>query len=372
MKTARYAPVLAIAFILLSTARAQGQAIDLPDLVEKAKPAIASITIYDGDSKPLGSATGFFISHDLFVTSQHVLNSEEIKSVRAAFPDGSHFYADRVISWNTHNDLAIVRLMSGERTRSYLQLSKSEPRVGEKVVVIGNPRGLGWTVSEGIVSASRESAENGYLVRRLQISADISPGSSGSPVFNLRGEVVGVIEGALADGQGLNQRLNFAIPSSYIKIEPSGARIAPPAIDFSDIGTSNDGDKSARDTQPKFQINVQVHSGNIHNGWADTGLTVRRGQRLRILATGRISLRKGRLSTPAGLSHVVDTEKLMRGEPTGALIAVVGDNNDEFIFIGAGREFVTTRAGRLFLGVNEWNLSDNTGAYSVTVEVLYW
>jgi hypothetical protein len=58
----------------------------------------------------------------------------------------------------------------------------------------------------------------------------------------------------------------------------------------------------------------------------------------------------------------------MRDQPTGGLIAVIGDDNDEFIFLGAGREFVAQRDGRLFLGVNEGNLADNTGAYDVTVE----
>jgi hypothetical protein len=96
---------------------------------------------------------------------------------------------------------------------------------------------------------------------------------------------------------------------------------------------------------------------------------VRKGQRLRISASGRISIGQGRFSTPTGLPRVMDTDKLMRDEPTGALIAVVGDDNDEFIFVGAGREFFATRDGRLFLGVNEGKLDDNTGTYDALVEV---
>jgi hypothetical protein len=64
----------------------------------------------------------------------------------------------------------------------------------------------------------------------------------------------------------------------------------------------------------------------------------------------------------------VDTEKLMRDMPTGGLIAVVGDDNDDFIFIGASREFSAPRDGPLFLGVNEGNLSDNSGNYDVLIE----
>ena len=105
------------------------------------------------------------------------------------------------------------------------------------------------------------------------------------------------------------------------------------------------------------------------NGWTDSGLMVRRGQRLRITAAGRVSLGQGRFSTPTGLPRVVDTEKLMRDKPTGALIAVVGDDNDEFIFVGSAYEFNATRDGRLFLGVNEGNLEDNTGTYDALVEI---
>ena len=118
-----------------------------------------------------------------------------------------------------------------------------------------------------------------------------------------------------------------------------------------------------------FPVRVRVRADNTANGWTDSGLMVRRGQRLRVSATGRVSLGQGRFSTPTGLPRVMDTEKLMRNEPTGGLIAVVGDDNDEFIFIGANREFYAPRDGRLFLGVNEGNLADNTGTFDAVIEV---
>jgi hypothetical protein len=129
------------------------------------------------------------------------------------------------------------------------------------------------------------------------------------------------------------------------------------------------GAQPAGGTSPFFPVKVRVRADNTANGWTDSGLMVRRGQRLRVSATGRVSLGQGRFSTPTGLPRVFDNEKLMRNEPTGALIAVVGDDNDEFIFIGADRTFSAPRDGRLFLGVNEGNLNDNTGSYDVTVEV---
>jgi hypothetical protein len=117
-----------------------------------------------------------------------------------------------------------------------------------------------------------------------------------------------------------------------------------------------------------FPIRLRVRADNASNGWNDSGLMVRAGQRLRITATGRVSLGGGQMSTPTGLPRLADRDKLMRNEPTGALIAVIGDDNDEFIFVGASREFTAQRDGRLFLGVNEGNLGDNSGMYDVTVE----
>ncbi|HEX8096986.1 MAG TPA: hypothetical protein VF507_03080 [Pyrinomonadaceae bacterium] len=117
-----------------------------------------------------------------------------------------------------------------------------------------------------------------------------------------------------------------------------------------------------------FQVTVRVRADNTTNGWTNSGLVVRRGQRLRITASGRVNLGAGRFSTPAGIATLPDRDKLMRNDPTGALIAVIGDDNDEFVYVGGRREFTAQRDGVLFLGVNEGNLADNTGAYDVIIE----
>jgi hypothetical protein len=134
-------------------------------------------------------------------------------------------------------------------------------------------------------------------------------------------------------------------------------------------GASRTSAPSGGGDSPFFPVRVRVFADNRGNGWNDSGLMVRKGQRLRITATGRVSLGEGRFSTPTGLPRVMDTEKLMRNEPTGELIAVIGDDNDEFIAIGASREFYATRDGRLFLGVNEGKLDDNTGYFDALIEV---
>jgi hypothetical protein len=115
-------------------------------------------------------------------------------------------------------------------------------------------------------------------------------------------------------------------------------------------------------------IPVRVKGDNTANGWTTSGYSVRRGQRIRITATGQVSLGNGRFSQPSGISTLTDKDKLMGDEPTGALICVVGDDNNDFIFIGRARDFVAQRDGVLFLGVNEGNLNDNTGSYDAVIE----
>ncbi len=78
-----------------------------------------------------------------------------------------------------------------------------------------------------------------------------------------------------------------------------------------------------------FTIKVGVRADAANNGWTNSGLVVRKGQRLRISASGRVSLGRGRFSTPGGVATIQDNDKLMRNEATGALIAVIGDDNDD-------------------------------------------
>ncbi len=118
-----------------------------------------------------------------------------------------------------------------------------------------------------------------------------------------------------------------------------------------------------------IELNVKVLADNSSNGWTNSGWVVKKGQKIRISGNGRISLGKGRSSSPSGISTLPDENKLIPTEATGALIAVIGDDNNAFILVGDSREFTATRDGALFLGVNEGNLDDNTGAFDVKIEV---
>jgi hypothetical protein len=141
----------------------------------------------------------------------------------------------------------------------------------------------------------------------------------------------------------------------------------PPDSRIPDNRTS-DPTPASSSTPTFFTIKVGVRADTANNGWTNSGLVVRKGQRLRISASGRVSLGRGRFSTPGGVATVPDNEKLMRNEATGALIAVIGDDNDDFLLIGPRREFIAQRDGVLFLGVNEGDLADNAGSYDIVIE----
>jgi hypothetical protein len=122
-------------------------------------------------------------------------------------------------------------------------------------------------------------------------------------------------------------------------------------------------------TAKPIEVSVKVLADNTSNGWTNSGWVVKKGQRIRITGSGEIMLGKGNKSTAGGVYELEDETKLLKAVPTGALIAVIGDDNNDFIYIGNSREFVAERDGALFLGVNEGNLNDNSGAFEVKIEI---
>lgn len=115
---------------------------------------------------------------------------------------------------------------------------------------------------------------------------------------------------------------------------------------------------------------VKVLADNTANGWTNSGWVVKKGQRIRISGDGKVSLGKGKTTTAAGDYALEDSQKLLKNVATGALLAVIGDDNNDFIYVGAEREFIATRDGALFLGINEGNLDDNSGSFNVKIEII--
>lgn len=118
-----------------------------------------------------------------------------------------------------------------------------------------------------------------------------------------------------------------------------------------------------------IELTINVLADDTANGWSNSGWIVKKGQRIKITAKGEVSLGNGQTTTASGRYDLEDTGKLMPAVATGALLAVIGDDNNDFIYVGSEREFIASRDGALFLGVNENNLSDNSGSFSVKIEI---
>ncbi len=150
---------------------------------------------------------------------------------------------------------------------------------------------------------------------------------------------------------------------------PNTAPIQSNSSANSSVAPTNSSSTSSAAPAKPITINARVLGDNTSNGWTNSGFVVQKGQRIKITGSGRVSLGGGLNTTPEGISTLADKDKLVKNQATGGLIAVVGDDNNDFIFIGNSREFTATRDGALFLGVNEGNLNDNTGAFDVKIEI---
>src|SRR3954452_21900513 len=160
-----------------------------------------------------GVGSGFLISADGYVvTNNHVVDGA--KTVQVTTDDGRTLDA-KVIGSDPKTDVALLKVTEGG-SFPFVKLAKASPRVGDWVVAIGNPFGLGGTVTSGIVSARGRDIGAGPYDDFLQIDAPINKGNSGGPTFNLQGEVVGV-NTAIFSPSGGSVGLAFAIPSETVQ-----------------------------------------------------------------------------------------------------------------------------------------------------------
>lgn len=162
----------------------------------------------EGGGMALGS--GFVITTDGYVvTNNHVVQDAE--EVKVRFQNGDSYDA-KVIGTDPKTDLALLKIKS-DKTFPAVSFTKTEAKVGDYVMAVGNPFGLGGTVTRGIVSARGRDIGSGPYDDFLQIDASINKGNSGGPTFNLDGEVVG-INTAIFSPSGGSVGIGFAIPAS--------------------------------------------------------------------------------------------------------------------------------------------------------------
>jgi serine protease Do len=223
------------------------------DVVEKVKPAVISVRVkvenkaqisgLDGEGLPpglerffrqfgqpdggqngqrsprggrqfaSGQGSGFFISADGYaVTNNHVV--DKASSVQVKLDDGKTYDA-KVIGTDPRSDLALIKV-DGRNDFPYAKLSEKAPRIGDWVLAVGNPFGLGGTVTAGIVSARSRDIGAGPYDDFIQIDAPVNKGNSGGPTFDVDGNVIGV-NTAIFSPSGGSVGIAFAIPSETVK-----------------------------------------------------------------------------------------------------------------------------------------------------------
>ena len=219
MNNRSFPQLLSVVLLLLVTAFVVTAQESLPELVKKVKPAVVSIITYDSDGEPLMTGSGFFIDPHKVVTNLHVIRGATKVEIKMLDGKGRTYPAAGLLAVDTEGDLALMRVeMPQDRARS-IALAADLPDEGETIFVIGNPLKLEGSVSDGIVSAVREVPNVGHII---QITAPISHGNSGSPVFNLHGQVLGVVTVKVTNGQNIN----LAIGSARVR-EMHGENVRP-------------------------------------------------------------------------------------------------------------------------------------------------
>jgi serine protease Do len=277
----RTLPSISLALALAAPAHAQ---LSVPQVVQRSGPAVVSLKTFDARGREMVLGSGFILHDGRIVTNAHVVQG----AARADVFDAE----GRLLGTARHAeamdaavDIAVLQRMG--TPRNTVALARQAPSVGEEVVAIGAPEGLTNTVSNGIVSAYREVDGQ----RMMQITAPLSEGSSGGPVLNRRGEVVGVSVAIYDAGQNLN----FAVPLDDVRavVDRPAGRVA--FGDRGGRGRRNDDDGGAVASSGAAPSTIRVGQpavqGALERGDAafDDGgyfdlysFTARRGQRLTI------------------------------------------------------------------------------------------
>ena len=210
---------LTSAALLLLSITTGVSALTTEQLAKKALAATVSLEMKDSTGTTLSFGSGFFVKPNQIATNFHVIAGTRQGTAKLVGKD-TRYQIEGIIATDKNNDLAVLNVTASGVTP--LSLGDSDTvNIGAKVYVAGNPKGLEGTFSDGLISR-RES----YPKKRLQMTAPISPGSSGGPVLNSKGKVIGI---SVAAHRALDaQNLNFAIPSNYLKALLAKARPAKP------------------------------------------------------------------------------------------------------------------------------------------------
>lgn len=191
-------------------------------IAEKALAATVFLEMKDTNGTTVGFGSGFFVQENLVATNLHVIEGAASGTAKEVDNKYTKYVIEGIIATDKTNDLALLKVVmfpnDPQLSEIHRKLLPSQPlplgnsdniKIGATVYVAGNPKGLEGTFSNGIISSRR----NTDTKERLQMTAPVSPGSSGGPVLSDEGEVIGISYMTIEGGQNLN----FAIPSNYLK-----------------------------------------------------------------------------------------------------------------------------------------------------------
>lgn len=213
--------ILTLCFI--SPARAE----TAQDIAKKIFPSVVILVMEDNAGQPLSLGSGFFVRDDIVATNLHVV-AGAVKGYAKIVGQKTKYDITGYVAIDEQRDLILLNIK--DANTPVISIGDSNKvSVGDEIFVVGNPQGLEGTFSKGIVSAIRAIGQDSLL----QITAPISPGSSGGPVLNTEGKVVGVAVATFKEGQNLN----FAIPASYLSSLLSAVKPPMP------LATEKDGNK---------------------------------------------------------------------------------------------------------------------------------
>ena len=202
----KFRNILIYLFVFLSfTSHREAFALDVKKLFKASKDSVVLIISFDHNLEALGYGSGFFVGKgNTIITNYHVIKGGKYFAIK--LNGGKIGKVNSILRYDKKHDLA---LLGSSYKGNPLPLAAERADVGEDIIAIGNPQGLVGTLSKGLVSGIREDTKSYYY----QITAPISPGSSGGPIINKHGQVIGVSTAYLEEGQNLN----FAVPSLYIQ-----------------------------------------------------------------------------------------------------------------------------------------------------------
>ena len=203
----RLFPLWLLFALLFALATSAGAQESLPELVRKVKPSVVSVITYNSKNEPLISGSGFFIRPGQVITNLHVIEGAARAEIRTLDGKGKTYRVAGTLNVDEEGDIALLSVEIPQDRPRTVEVTEELPEEGESIFVIGNPLRLEGSVSNGIVSAVREVPNLGKII---QITAPISHGSSGSPLFNMKGQIIGVVTIKVTNGQNINLALGAA------------------------------------------------------------------------------------------------------------------------------------------------------------------